>query len=81
MEKAGGGTNYLAVRIAYDDNPNDPQSTITENGTQNTQPTSVPVVGIFVLEPGKGISLWVANTGGSSDIIVTNAKFVNFRLF
>jgi hypothetical protein len=81
MEKAGGGTNYLAVRVAYDDNPNDPQSTITENGTQNTQPTSVPVVGIFVLEPGKGISLWVANTGGSSNIIVTNAKFVNFRLF
>jgi len=81
MEKQGGGADYLAARVVYDNNPDDIQSIITENGTENTQPTSVPLVGIFVLEPGKGISLWVANTDGASNIFITNSKFVNFRLF
>ena len=82
MEKqGGGGGDYLVARIAYDGDPNDPQSIITENGSENNDPTSVPIVGIFVLAPGKGISLWVANTDSGSNIIITNAKFINFRLF
>ncbi len=81
MEKQGGGSVYLAARIVYDNDPDDPQSVITENGTQNGQPTSVPLVGIFVLPPNVGISLWVANTGSSSNIFISNSNFVNFRLF
>jgi hypothetical protein len=81
MEKSGGGSDELAARIVIDDLPNDPASVVTENSTQNTTPTSVPLVGLFTLPPASSISLYVANLDGTSDAVVHNAKFVNFRLF
>jgi hypothetical protein len=80
MEKAGGGSDYIVARLVLNDTPGDAASVITENGTENSQPTSVPLVGIFTLQPGDSVSIYVANTDGTSDIIVTNAKFTNFRL-
>jgi hypothetical protein len=81
MEKSGGGSDELAARLVINDLPNDTASVVTENSTQNTTPTSVPLVGLFTLQPGDTISLYVANLDGTSDVIVHNAKFVNFRLF
>jgi len=80
MEKSGGGADYITARYALNDDPNAPESVITENGTENSQPTSVPLVGIFTLQPGDFVSVWVANEDSSSNIIVRNAKFTNFRL-
>jgi hypothetical protein len=80
MEKVGGGADYIIARYALNDDPSDPASIITENGTENSQPTSVPLVGIFSLNPGDSVSIWVANTDSTANIIVVNAKFTNFRL-
>jgi hypothetical protein len=81
MQKVGGGSDRLAARIVLNDLPNDPASVLTENFTQNSQPTSVPLVGLFTLQPGDSISLYVANLNGIADIEVDNARFINFRLF
>jgi len=80
MEKAGGGSDYVVARLVLNDTPGDAASVITENGTENSQPTSVPLVGIFTLQPGDSVSIYVANTDSAANIIVSNAKFTNFRL-
>lgn len=80
MEKSGGGADYIVARLVLNDNPADPDSVITENGTENSQPTSVPLVGIFTLQPGDSVSIYVANEDSTANIIVRNAKFTNFRL-
>lgn len=80
MEKVGGGSDYVVARLVLNDDPADASSVITENGTENNQPTSVPLVGIFTLQPGDSVSIWVANTDSTSDIVISNAKFTNFRL-
>lgn len=80
MEKVGGGADYVTARLVLNDNPSDPESVVTENGTENTQPTSVPVVGIFTLDPGDSVSIYVANDDSSSNISIRNANFTNFRL-
>jgi hypothetical protein len=74
VEKVGGGQDLVKARIVYDDNPSDPQSIATENQTENTQPTSIPLTGLFTLEPQKGVSIWVANAQ-TSDILVYKASF------
>jgi hypothetical protein len=80
MEKVGGGSDYVVARLVLNDNPADAASVITENGTENSQPTSVPLVGIFTLQPGDSVSIYVANTDTTANIIISNAKFTNFRL-
>ena len=80
MEKVGGGSDFIVARLVYDDDPAHASSIITENGTDNAGPTSVPLVGIFTLPAGIGVSIYVANTSSTSNITITNSKFTNFRL-
>lgn len=64
----------------YDDDPEDVQSIATTNGTENSAPTSVPLTGLFLLPPQKGVSIWVRNTEGTSKIDATAAKFTLLRV-
>jgi len=75
VEKVGGGQDVIEARIVYDNLPNDPQSIATGNQTENTQPTSIPLTGLFTLAPQKGVSIWVANLDSVSDIIAYKAAF------
>lgn len=74
MEKVGGGNNYIEARIVKNGNVSATESVATTNGTQNGQPTSVPLTGIFTLEPNDYIETYVANTDSTSNIIITSAK-------
>jgi len=80
IEKVGGGSDLLTARLVYNDLPNDPQSAITELGTDNTQPTNIGLVGIFTLEPGDSISIYVANQDSTSNVVVNYAKFALLRV-
>lgn len=80
VEKIGGGSDLITARLVYNDLPNDPQSVITELGTDNTQPTNIGLVGIFNLEPGDSISIYVANQDSTSNIVVDYAKFALLRV-
>lgn len=80
MEKVGGGSDYIEARLVKNDNVSDPSSIAATNGTENAQPTSVPLFGVFTLQPNDNISMYVSNTGSTANINVVNAKFINFRL-
>jgi len=80
IEKVGGGSDLLTARLVYNDLPNDPASEITELGTDNTQPTNIGLVGIFTLDPGDSISIYVANQNSTSNIVVNYAKFGLLRV-
>ena len=79
LEKVGGGQDTIEARIVYDGNPSDPQSIATGNQTENTQPTSIPLTGLFTLAPQKGVSIWVANMDAITDISVTKASFATLE--
>jgi hypothetical protein len=80
LEKIGGGADLLTARLVYNDLPNDPQSIITELGTDNTNPTNIGLVGIFNLNPGDSISIYVANQDSTANVIVNYAKFALLRV-
>lgn len=80
LEKVGGGSDLLTARLVYNDLPNDPMSAITEIGTDNTNPTNVCLVGIFTLNPGDSISIYVANQDSTANVVVNYAKFALLRV-
>lgn len=80
VEKQGGGADAIAARIVLNDNPLLVESSITTNSTENSQPTSIPLTGIFELQSGDSLSLYVANEDGTSNIIVYNSKFTMLRV-
>tara|TARA_R100000951_G_scaffold56942_2_gene47808 strand:- start:1754 stop:3025 length:1272 start_codon:yes stop_codon:yes gene_type:complete len=80
LEKVGGGSDLLTARLVYNDLPNDPQSVITELGTDNTNPTNIGLVGIFTLNPGDAISIYVSNQDSTANVIVNYAKFALLRV-
>ncbi len=80
LEKTGGGADLLTARLVYNDLPNDPQSVITELGTDNTNPTNIGLLGIFTLNPGDSISIYVANQDSTANIVVNYANFALLRV-
>lgn len=80
VEKVGGGSDLITARFVYNDLPNDAQSVITEVGTDNTTPTNIALTGIFVLQPGDSISIYVANQNSTSNVIVDYGKFSLLRV-
>lgn len=80
LEKVGGGSDLLTARLVYNDLPSDPQSVITELGTDNTNPTNISLVGIFTLNPGDAISIYVSNQDSTANVIVNYAKFALLRV-
>lgn len=80
LEKVGGGSDLLTARLVYNDLPNDPQSVITELGTDNTNPTNIGLVGIFNLNPGDSISIYVSNQDSTANVVVNYAKFALLRV-
>lgn len=80
LEKVGGGADLLTARLVYNDLPNDPQSVVTELGTDNTNPTNIGLVGIFNLNPGDSVSIYVANQNSTSNVIVNYASFALLRV-
>lgn len=74
VEKDGGGSELITARMVIDDTPSDPQSIATSASTQSTNPTAIPMTGLFNLPPGSSVSIWVA-TSGTADILVDNANF------
>lgn len=79
LEKVGGGADLVNARLVYNDDPSDPQSTDTTNGTKNTDATSVPLIGLFTMLPGDTVSVYTANIEGTSDILVSNSKLSTLR--
>ena len=74
----GGGSEYITARIVFDDLPNDPQSIATTSGTQNGDPTAIPLTGLFTLPPQKGVSICVS-IDATFDIRVSNANFATLQ--
>jgi len=73
MDIAGGSTDELLARIVLNDDPDLLASVITENSTENGQPTSASLLGLFTLNPGDTLSTWVANADSTANINVTRA--------
>ena len=80
LEKVGGGADLLTARLVYNDLPNDPQSAVTTLGTDNTNPTNIGLVGIFNLNPGDSVSIYVANNNSTSNVVVNYANFALLRV-
>lgn len=80
LEKVGGGSDLITARLVYNNNPGDSQSVVTEMGTDNNNPSNIGLVGIFTLQPGDSVSMYVANQDSSSDVIVDYAKFAMLRV-
>lgn len=72
IEKDGGGSAVLALRIAKED------VTIptSEGATQNSTPTQVSSLAVITLEPGEKVALFVQNTGDTNDVIVNLATLL-----
>ena len=79
VEKVGGGQDTIEARIVYDGSPSDPQSIATGNETKNTEPTSIPLTGLFTLPPQKGVSIWVSNLDSPTAISVSKASFATLE--
>lgn len=80
IEKVGGGADLLTAMLVYNDDPSDQQSFITELGTDNTNPTNIGLVGIFNLDPGDSVSIYVANQDSVSNVVVNYANFALLRV-
>jgi hypothetical protein len=72
VEKVGGGSDQIALRIAK----NLSAVAKTESVTQNATPTSLTCQGLFSLETGDVIELGIANNTSTSDIIVDLANLI-----
>jgi hypothetical protein len=80
VEKVGGGSDFVEARLVLNDLPLSPISEATKNGTQNNQPTSIPLNEVFDLAPGDSISIYIANIDSNSDVNVFNGKMKCNRL-
>ena len=70
VEKLGGGSDEVAIRIAI----NGTAAAKTENSTQNNNPTSVPCNGIFRLTNGDTVQLYVTNVDNAVNVVVSRAN-------
>ena len=72
VEKDGGGSAVLALRIAKED------VTIptSEGATENATPTQVSSLAVVTLAPGEKVALFVQNTGDTNDVIVNLATLL-----
>ena len=80
VEKTGGGSDLVTARLVYNNDPDDAQSVVTEVGTDNSAPTSIPLTGIFTLNPNDSVSIYVANQDSTSNVAVDYAKFALLRV-
>ena len=69
VEKVGGGSNQLEVRLALNWTAGDSGQVKTKGVTQNTTPTSVPIGGLYSLVSGDKIRPIFANNDGTSNIL------------
>jgi hypothetical protein len=76
VEKSGGGSNILEVRIAknWDGTTTDGGMAKTRAQTQNTDPTTVPIGGLTTLSNGDNIRVIFSNLSGTSNIIANVAS-------
>lgn len=72
IEKVGGGSDELCMKIAIDGTVSDK----TISCTDNTSPTSVTSIGLFTITNGQEIRLYVANIDGTSNITVSIANII-----
>ena len=70
IEKVGGGSDQLESRIAI----NGVTQAKTAVFTENNNPTSLTIKGLFCLDPNDTVELQVANNTGTSNIIVNVAN-------
>lgn len=72
LEKTGGGADKICTKVAINGTVLDK----TVACTKNSQETSVTSVGIVTLSTGDVIQTYVANTEGTSNIIVSEANLI-----
>ncbi len=83
LEKVAGGSDELKAMICYNDDPSHPNSQWTIKAIQNSQQSSLGLRGIFDLEPGDSLSVYVANSdsgAGNKDIDVIEADLSIFKV-
>lgn len=76
VEKVGGGSDQIALRISK----NLSASAKTESVTQNSSPTSLACQGVFRFTQGDVVELAIANNTGASDMMVSVANLIVTRL-
>lgn len=74
VEKVGGGSDELEVRIAVNWTAGDTGLLKSKAITRNTNPTAVTTTAQTTIQPNDTIRLIYANNGGTSDITVSVAK-------
>lgn len=70
MEKVGGGSDELEVRVAVNWTSGSSGVLKSRAITQNATPTTVPVVTSLSLQPGDDVRLIVANNSATNDIVI-----------
>ena len=76
VSKSGGGADQICSKIAIDTGSGFVVSDKTIGCTENTTPTGILSSGLFEINTGDKIQLFVVNEGGTSDIIVANANMI-----
>ena len=74
VEKVGGGSDELEVRLAINWTAGATGLSKSMAITQNTTPTAVTTTAKVLLQPGDNIRLIYANNTGTSNIVVATAK-------
>jgi len=75
VEKVGGGTDQLCARIAHDTGGGYVTSSRTESCTENSAPTSITCHGVYTLDTGDRLTIFVANQDSTSNITVSVSNF------
>lgn len=70
VEKVGGGSDELNMRISI----NGTSESKTTSSTENNSPTTVTSIGVFNLSMNDEITISVANIDGTANITLTNAS-------
>lgn len=78
--EAVSGTDNIGARLVYNGLFNDAVSVVTQNETENRQATSIPLFGIFTLQPSDNVAIYIANLDSNTSINVTKGKFTTLRV-
>jgi hypothetical protein len=70
IEKSGGGSSELAIRIALDTGAGFVTQAKTEAPTENSAPTAVTAQGLFTMSLGNKVQLFITNKDTTTSAIV-----------
>lgn len=70
------GTDLIRARIAYNGDYTNDESVVTDNEGESNLPIPIPLLGVFILEPGETLQPMIANADDTTNINVHKGKLI-----